>query len=123
MTRMDKIAVTTALIGLFFFQLMAFTRIYLLELQHKVAAVDLSNAEVENVFLARKLGELHDEADIRFDKQECQTDISVAGFRGGHANARRLMLAGTFEACNAIQEEYLEARRYDEGAVGNRAGD
>jgi hypothetical protein len=49
----------------------------------------LFEAQVENEFLGRKIEELHLEADLRLNKQECQTDIAVAGIM-----PRRLVICG-----------------------------
>lgn len=60
---------------------------------------------IEARFLSRKIEELHDESDGRFEKMECQVDLAVAGFRMGHSRAYRMMRAGLFETC---KEDYFE---------------
>ncbi len=60
-------------------------RIELLEAKHKEVII-------ENIFLARKLGESVHENKGRFVKIECQTDLASAGFRSGHWRARRMMI-------------------------------
>jgi len=76
-------------------------RIELLETQKEEVVI-------ENIFLARKLGEAVHETRGRFAKMECQTDLNAAGFRMGHNSAYRMMRAGVFESCNTLEEVYVD---------------
>ncbi len=111
MTKVDRLLICIVLLGLTLLSAIAHSRLMVLEAKHRLVEVDLTNTEIENRFLARKLGELHYETDVRFTKQECQTDLAVAGFRMGHVRARRMMREGVFEACNITMERDIERRQ------------
>jgi hypothetical protein len=60
---------------------------------------ELSEANVENVFLGRKIQELKVSVNTRESAMECRVDLAVAGFRIGHSRAYRLYRAGQIESC------------------------
>ena len=91
--------------------LLVFANVFVgMELRARVELLEAQHQEdvIENIFLGRKLEELHDENHERLAFMECQVDLASAGFRMGHNRAYRMMRAGMLENCIQTQEVYLD---------------
>ena len=87
-----------------FFGVIANARLDIMEARMGLLDAQKLELEVENKFLARKLAEARGDIIVRLDRQECTTDLAIAGFRMGHYRAAAFRRQGGFESCNRVME-------------------
>ena len=82
----------------------------------RLGRLELLHEEVtlENVLLSRRLEEYVNESRSRFDRQDCQIDLAVSGFRMGHMTAYQFMKRGLLGNCVTPQQSDAPAAADDE---------